>query len=118
MQLSESTLLDHSADADAPWQGEAAQIEHAETAAPNASGLATIAELGKAAGAGSRSPIWHTGRIRKADILMFTSQLSIMCESGVDLAEALRDSADNCRHPRLKGVLDEVYHAVANDVHA
>ena len=41
-------------------------------------------------------------RVRKADLLTFTSQLSIMCQSGVDLAEALHNLAEQCSHPALK----------------
>lgn len=54
--------------------------------------------------------------IRKDDVLMFTSQLAIMCKSGVDLAEALRESSQSCSHPLLKAKLEDVYLQVSNGV--
>ena len=59
----------------------------------------------------ARQP-WGGARIRKADLLMVTSQLSIMCQAGIDLAEALRSVAAECRHPGLKSTLDSVYQDV------
>ncbi len=52
--------------------------------------------------------------VKKADLLMLTSQLSIMCQSEVDLAEALQHVASQCTNPVLKKVLDEVYLDVSN----
>ena len=50
-----------------------------------------------------------THKVRKADLLMFTTQLSIMCRSGIDLAEALQSAAKQCTSPALKLSLDEIY---------
>jgi len=52
-------------------------------------------------------------RVTKTDLLMVTSQLSIMCRSGVDLAEALQNVAQQCSKPALKQALDDVYRDVA-----
>ncbi|MBM3204085.1 type II secretion system F family protein, partial [Candidatus Woesearchaeota archaeon] len=46
-----------------------------------------------------------TARVRKSDLLMVTTQLSIMCRAGVDLAGALANVAGDCRHPGLKQIL-------------
>ena len=45
--------------------------------------------------------------VKKADLLMLTSQLSIMCQSEIDLAEALQHVASQCTKPVLKKILDE-----------
>ncbi|OYW17832.1 MAG: hypothetical protein B7Z55_11765, partial [Planctomycetales bacterium 12-60-4] len=53
-------------------------------------------------------------RVRPTDLLMFTSQLTIMCQAGVDLAEALKNLADQCKHPGLKKTLDAVFDDVSS----
>ncbi|MGH7129821.1 MAG: type II secretion system F family protein, partial [Planctomycetaceae bacterium] len=53
------------------------------------------------------------GRVRKSDLLIATSQLAIMCQSGVDLAEAIHNCADNCPNPRLRTALETVYDDVS-----
>ncbi len=55
-------------------------------------------------------------RIKQADLVLFTSQLSIMCESGLDLAEAIHETATHCNHPKLKRVLEAIYYDVSNGV--
>ncbi|GAB5441608.1 MAG: type II secretion system inner membrane protein GspF [Fuerstiella sp.] len=52
-------------------------------------------------------------RVRQADLLMFTSQLSIMSRSGVDLADALKGAAEECANPVLQETLEKVYEDVA-----
>lgn len=52
-------------------------------------------------------------RIRKTDLLMATSQLSIMCRSGIDLAEALRSVSRECRNPALRDVFSQIYQDVS-----
>jgi type II secretory pathway component PulF len=49
--------------------------------------------------------------IRKAELLTLTSQLSIMSEAGVDLAESLQSVADRCRDAALKRTLLDVHEA-------
>jgi type IV pilus assembly protein PilC len=53
------------------------------------------------------------GAIKKADLMMMFSQLTIMCQSGVDLAEALKQVADQCPKQNLRTVLQQVYQSVA-----
>lgn len=57
---------------------------------------------------------WLKKRVRKTDLLMLTSQLSIMCQAGIDLADALKNVASQCTHPTLKQTLDDVYEEVSN----
>lgn len=52
--------------------------------------------------------------ISKTDLLVVTTQLSIMCQSGVDLAAALSNIAQESRHAGLKPILK----AVSNDVNS
>jgi len=62
-----------------------------------------------------RTPIGSTRRnVRKSDLLMVTTQLSIMCQSGIDLAEGLRSVAQECRQPDLRKTLMEIYQDVSN----
>lgn len=59
-------------------------------------------------------PGLFTKKVSKRDLLMLTSQLSIMAKSGIDLAECLQNAAAQCDHPRLKRVLDQVYKDVSD----
>lgn len=52
-------------------------------------------------------------RIGKSDLLMVTCQLSVMTQSGIDLAEATRSIAQSCPHPALKEVLESLYEDIA-----
>lgn len=52
--------------------------------------------------------------VSKSDLLVVTTQLSIMCQSGVDLAAALGNVAQECRNPGLKRTLS----VVSNDVNS
>lgn len=62
----------------------------------------------RAAGGGFRR-----SRIGRSDLLMLTSQLSIMCQSGIDLAEAIRSAAGDCRNPKMQSVLEGIYDEVS-----
>ena len=55
-----------------------------------------------------------SGRVSKTDLLMLTNQLSIMCQTGVDLAESLRIVAEQCGKPALKFALETIYQDVSN----
>ena len=44
---------------------------------------------------------------------MLTSQLNIMCKSGVDVADALKGAAEECSNPILQNTLSVVYEDVA-----
>lgn len=48
-------------------------------------------------------------KVPKTELLMLTSQLSIMCESGVDLAEAIEESARQATHPVLRRALIRIH---------
>lgn len=48
-------------------------------------------------------------KVPKQEILMLTSQLTIMCESGVDLAEAIEESARQATHPVLRKSLIQIH---------
>lgn len=81
-------------------------------------GLFVLA-LDSAKRSGARSKSRSAGRargrrVKPADIVMFMSQLTIMCQSGVDLAEAIRNVAQQCPRPALRAVLEVVYQDVSN----
>ncbi len=59
------------------------------------------------------APRGRKRRITTRDLLMLTSQLAVMCRSGVDLAEALRSVTLNCQQPALREVLNAVYRDVS-----
>ncbi|HUG89650.1 MAG TPA: type II secretion system F family protein [Planctomycetaceae bacterium] len=74
-------------------------------------GLFTLSLSPEANGAGRlRAPrvASRRGRVRKADLLMLTSQLAIMCQSGIDLAEALHNAARQATNPALQEALGAV----------
>ncbi len=54
----------------------------------------------------SATQLW--GGVRKSDLVMTMSQLSIMSQSGVDLAEALHNVAGQCPRPALRKVLERI----------
>jgi type II secretory pathway component PulF len=51
--------------------------------------------------------------VKGSDLIVSLSQLSIMCQSGDDLAEALKTVANQCQSPRLKQVLLDIYQDVS-----
>ena len=53
------------------------------------------------------------GRVRQSDLLMVTSQLSIMSKSGVDLADSLQGVAEECTNGVLKKALQQVHDDVS-----
>lgn len=53
-------------------------------------------------------------RVSKTDLLLFTTQLSVMCRSGIDLAEALYNTTQQCSNKALRETLEEVYQDVAD----
>ncbi len=52
-------------------------------------------------------------RVKTSDLIVALSQLSIMCQSGDDLAEALNTVANQCPVPRLQRVLLATYEDVS-----
>jgi len=53
------------------------------------------------------------GRVNTSDLIVALSQLSIMCQSGDDLAEALKTVANQCCVPSLRRVLLSSYEEVS-----
>ncbi|TWU20982.1 Type II secretion system protein F [Novipirellula galeiformis] len=51
-------------------------------------------------------------RIKKSDVVMMLSQITIMSQSGVDLSEALKSVATQCPNPALQTVM----HRVSEDI--
>ncbi len=60
-------------------------------------------------------PTWNR-KVPRTELMMVTSQLSIMMQSGVDFAEALQNVSEQCRHAQLKQILDEVFDQVSAGV--
>ncbi len=54
-----------------------------------------------------------SSRVKGSELIVALSQLSIMCQSGDDLAEALNTVANQCQAPRLRRVLLATYKDVA-----
>lgn len=53
-------------------------------------------------------------KVPKRDLLMFTTQLVILSRSGVELAEALQISRDQCTNPKLRTALEQVYNDLSD----
>lgn len=53
-------------------------------------------------------------RVNKSDLVGMMSQLTIMCQSGVDLAEAIGNVASQCAKPAFRTVLECVHRDVSN----
>ncbi len=63
--------------------------------------------------AGRSAKLGGSAKVPKAELMMITSQLAIMTQSGVDLADALKNIAEQCRHPAFKAMLEEVWNSVS-----
>ena len=53
-------------------------------------------------------------RVSRKDRMAFTSQLAIMCRSGIDVAGAIQSLARQCANPTLKATLDAVHQDVTS----
>jgi type IV pilus assembly protein PilC len=53
-------------------------------------------------------------KVSRAELALFTQQLALMCQSGLDLAEALRGLAGQSTSPAFREVLEQVYHDVSH----
>lgn len=60
----------------------------------------------------ARQKLSRAKRVPKAELMMLTSQLAIMCETGVDLAEAIEESARQATHPVLRRALIQIHRDV------
>lgn len=59
---------------------------------------------------GPRAVPTRTGRrVRAGDLVVWMSQLTIMCQSGVTLADALQNLAESTRSPGLREVVQALY---------
>ncbi|WP_153556070.1 type II secretion system F family protein [Roseimaritima sediminicola] len=59
----------------------------------------------------------RSGRgIKRTDLLMMLSQLNIMCQAGVDIAEAIKNVADNITNLAFRKVLREVHEDISAGV--
>jgi type IV pilus assembly protein PilC len=62
----------------------------------------------------SETPDHRSGRrINKTDILLLTSQLSIMNQAGLDLAESLQSLSEQCPNAAMRRVLKQVHSDVS-----
>ena len=64
--------------------------------------------------AGPSISLLKRSRVTRTDLLTITSQLAIMCRSGVDLADAVRSIGEQCKKPVLKEALQEVYNDISD----
>ena len=71
--------------------------------------LLTMDEAVSPTAASSRSSFLNRGRVSRTDLLMATSQMAIMCKSGVELAEAIHAVGDHATKPRLKKAFAEIH---------
>jgi type II secretory pathway component PulF len=72
--------------------------------------LMEIAEVRGSAPAPAGSPARRGGgRLTRTDVLQLMSQLTIMNQSGVDLAESLKNAADQSPKAAMKRVLEQVH---------
>jgi type IV pilus assembly protein PilC len=55
---------------------------------------------------------WPEKKVRSSDLVVALSQLTIMIQSGDDLAEALRMIARQCSQPKLRKVLSDIHREV------
>ncbi len=61
-----------------------------------------------------RSSVSGGKRVRSSDLMMFMSQLTIMCQSGVDLSEALLNVTSQTQNEKLRKTLTSVSEEVIN----
>jgi len=76
-----------------------------------------LLEIGEVreAGAATRSVVRRSGgRLNRTDVLALMSQLTIMNQSGVDLAESIRNAAEQCPKAAMKKVLEAVHADVSS----
>ena len=72
----------------------------------------SLNEHGKARSADD-APKGKRKKVKRQDILTLTTQLTIMCQSGIDLAEALKNVSEQCPNLNLKEALEEIYDDVS-----
>ncbi|MCA9069304.1 MAG: type II secretion system F family protein [Planctomycetaceae bacterium] len=60
-----------------------------------------------------RKKVGGNGKVPKTELMMITSQLAIMTQSGVDFADALKNVKTQCSHPTLRRQLEDIYENVS-----
>jgi type IV pilus assembly protein PilC len=75
-----------------------------------------IASNTKAAAKGKKVASRLFSRVTKNDLVVFMSQLTIMCQSGVDLAEALHNLAEQSPKPAMRAILERIDKEVSGGV--
>ena len=78
--------------------------------------LLQISESRKASFASSVLRLSGKKRVPKRELLMLTSQLAIMSDTGVDLAEGISQIAEQCAHPVLRETLIDVHQKISEGV--
>ena len=73
---------------------------------------ATLAPAARSQSGMTQQVKFHGRRVPKRELLTFTTQLSIMARSGMDLASALQSLSQQCREPNLRAILVNVYENV------
>lgn len=73
----------------------------------------TCAQASLGARAAFAGKVRAGAKVPKTELMMMTSQLAIMTRTGVDLADALKNLAGQCRHPQLKKTLADIYDRVS-----
>ncbi|MEQ9406118.1 MAG: type II secretion system F family protein [Fuerstiella sp.] len=76
--------------------------------------LLSISQNSTGTFAGARRKLKRTGKVPRTELLILTSQLAIMCETGVDLAEAFEESARQATHPVLRKALVQIHRDVSD----
>jgi len=64
------------------------------------------------AGAGNRVQQFHTVKVKQAELILFTTQLAVMLDSGVVLSDALDAIAEQSEEGTLKMILMEMAEAI------
>ncbi len=76
---------------------------------PRQATSSSMPRRGAARQAGKKRRLGVKQRVPKTELLMLTNQLAIMCDTGVDLAEAIEESARQATHPVLRRSLIEIH---------
>lgn len=76
--------------------------------------LLSIEEAASPTAIASRQSLMDRARVSRTDLLMATSQMAIMCKSGVELAEAIQAVGDQATKPKLKKAFVEIHNDITD----
>ena len=65
---------------------------------------------------GSLARLSGSNRVPQRELLMLTSQLAIMSETGVDLAEGIGQIAEQCAHKMLRETLRDIHRSISEGI--